>query len=190
MYAMRFPSEDVSKLTLQQLRGREGSRVREIYRKLSKQYDVSWSGREYNPEDFFESNAVNQALSAGHVCLYGLAHAVIVALGCSPGLGFVHVGHELSFVYDLADLYKAEVTIPIAFEAASQDLPDLPAYVRRKTRDAMVEKHILERMIHDLHYLLADEGEEAGEEESVVYLWDNIRDTVPNATSYRMGDTS
>ena len=179
MYAMRFPSEDVSKLTLQQLRGREGSRVREIYRKLSKQYDVSWSGREYNPEDFFESNAVNQALSAGHVCLYGLAHAVIVALGCSPGLGFVHVGHELSFVYDLADLYKAEVTIPIAFEAASQDLPDL-----------MVKKHILERMIHDLHYLLADEGGETGEEESAVYLWDNIRDTVPNATSYRMGDTS
>ena len=81
------------------------------------------------------------------------------------------------------------MTIPIAFEAASQDLPDLPAYVRRKTRDAMVEKHILERMIHDLHYLLADEGEEAGEEESAVYLWDNIRDTVPNATSYRMGDT-
>ena len=189
MYAMRFPSEDVSKLTLQQLRGREGSRVREIYRKLSKQYDVSWSGREYNPEDFFESNAVNQALSAGHVCLYGLAHAVIVALGCSPGLGFVHVGHELSFVYDIADLYKAEVTIPIAFEAASQDLPDLPAYVRRKTRDAMVEQHILERMIRDLHYLLADKGEEAGEEESAVYLWDNIRDTVPNATSYRMGDT-
>ena len=54
----------------------------------------------------------------------------------------------------------------------------------------MVEQRILERMIRDLHYLLADEGEEAGEEESAVYLWDNIRDTVPNATSYRMGDTS
>ena len=65
-----------------------------------------------------------------HACLYGLAHAVIVALGCAPGLGFVHVGHECSFVYDIADLYKAEVTIPIAFEVATQAPEDLPAVVR------------------------------------------------------------
>ena len=186
MYEMRFPNEDVSRLTLQQLRGREGSRVREIYRKLAKQYGISWHGREYNPNDFYESNAVNQALSAGHACLYGLAHAVIVALGCSPGLGFVHVGHELSFVYDLADLYKAEVTIPIAFEAASQGLPDLPAYVRRKTRDAMTEGHILERMVHDLHDLLEIEEAEA----DVVELW-NYRDgTVKNGISYKADEKS
>ena len=186
MYEMRFPNEDVSRLTLQQLRGREGSRVREIYRKLAKQYGISWHGREYNPDDFYESNAVNQALSAGHACLYGLAHAVIVALGCAPGLGFVHVGHELSFVYDLADIYKVEVTIPIAFEAASQDLPDLPAYVRRKTRDAMTEGHILERMVHDLHYLLEIEEVEA----DVVELW-NYRDgTVKNGISYKADEES
>ena len=186
MYEMRFPNEDVSRLTLQQLRGREGSRVREIYRKLAKQYGISWHGREYNPDDFYESNAVNQALSAAHACLYGLAHAVIVALGCSPGLGFVHVGHELSFVYDLADLYKAEVTIPIAFEAASQGLPDLPAYVRRKTRDAMTEGHILERMVHDLHDLLEIEEAEA----DVVELW-NYRDgTVKNGISYKADEKS
>ena len=186
MYEMRFPNEDVSRLTLQQLRGREGSRVREIYRKLAKQYGISWHGREYNPNDFYESNAVNQALSAGHACLYGLAHAVIVALGCSPGLGFVHVGHELSFVYDLADLYKAEVTIPIAFEAASQDLPDLPAYVRRKTRDAMTEGHILERMVHDLHDLLEIEEAEA----DVVELWNYREGTVKNGISYKADDES
>ena len=63
---------------------------------------------------------MNQALSAGNACLYGLAHAVITALGCSPGLGFIHVGHECSFVYDVADLYKAEITIPIAFEMAAK----------------------------------------------------------------------
>ena len=89
-----------------------------------------------------------------HACLYGLAHAVIVALGCAPGLGFVHVGHECSFVYDIADLYKAEVTIPIAFEVAAQAPEDLPAVVRRRVRDAMVEHHILERMVHDIRWLL------------------------------------
>ena len=94
--------------------------------------------------DFASGDPVNQALSAAHACLYGLAHAVIVALGCAPGLGFVHVGHECSFVYDIADLYKAEVTIPIAFELAAQAPEDLPAVVRRRVRDAMVEHHILD----------------------------------------------
>lgn len=95
-----------------------------------------------------------------HACLYGLAHAVIVALGCAPGLGFVHVGHECSFVYDIADLYKAEVTIPIAFEVAAQAPEDLPAVVRRRVRDAMVEHHILERMVHDIRWLLLTEEEQ------------------------------
>ena len=115
MYCMRFPNEDVSKLTLQQLRGREGARIRAVYREMSHKWDVEWKGREYDPDNFQDGSPVNQALSAGHACLYGLAHAVIEALGCSPGLGFVHVGHENSFVYDIADLYKAEVTIPLAF---------------------------------------------------------------------------
>ena len=95
-----------------------------------------------------------------HACLYGLAHAVIVALGCAPGLGFVHVGHECSFVYDIADLYKAEVTIPIAFEVAAHAPEDLPAVVRRRVRDAMVEHHILERMVHDIRWLLLTEEEQ------------------------------
>lgn len=95
-----------------------------------------------------------------HACLYGLARAVIVALGCAPGLGFVHVGHECSFVYDIADLYKAEVTIPIAFEVAAQAPEDLPAVVRRRVRDAMVEHHILERMVHDIRWLLLTEEEQ------------------------------
>ena len=95
-----------------------------------------------------------------HACLYGLAHAVIVALGCAPGLGFVHVGHECSFVYDIADLYKADVTIQIAFEVAAQAPEDLPAVVRRRVRDAMVEHHILERMVHDIRWLLLTEEEQ------------------------------
>ena len=104
MYQMRFPGEDVSRLTMQQLRGREGARIRKVYRILSKETGVEWDKRTYNPQDYDDSNDINKALSAAHTCLYGIAHSVIVALGCSPGLGFVHVGHERSFVYDLADL--------------------------------------------------------------------------------------
>ena len=165
------------------LRGREGSRVRQVYRKASKDSGVPWSGRLYRPEDFASGDAVNQALSAGHACLYGLAHAVIVALGCAPGLGFVHVGHECSFVYDIADLYKAEVTIPIAFEVAAQAPEDLPAVVRRRVRDAMVEHHILERMVHDIRYLLLN-TDEPEQEPEVVYLWDDRIGTVANGINY------
>jgi CRISPR-associated protein Cas1 len=123
---MRFPGEDVSKLTMQQLRGREGARVRKAYYAASKKTGISWDGRDYDPQHFETGSPVNQALTAGNACLYGLAHAVIFALGCSPGLGFVHVGHENSFVYDIADLYKAELVIPLAFEVAAENPLDLP----------------------------------------------------------------
>ena len=182
MYQLRFPDEDVSHLTMQQLRGREGSRTRNAYRKAAKETGVPWNGRLYRPDDFASGDSVNQALSAGHACLYGLAHAVIVALGCAPGLGFVHVGHERSFVYDIADLYKAETTIPIAFEVAAQNPEDLPSAVRRRVRDAMVERHILERMVHDIRWLLQPEAEPAQEE--AVYLWDNHLGKVANGINY------
>lgn len=181
MYQMRFPDEDVSALTMQQLRGREGARVRDIYRRQSAKWHVPWNGRQYAPEDYEAGDAVNQALSAGHACLYGLAHAVIAALGCSPGLGFVHVGHESSFVYDIADLYKAETTIPVAFEIAAQDVEDIGSAVRRRMREEMMKHHLLERMTHDIQALLHAEEEAA--EADLVRLWDE-NGTVQNATSY------
>lgn len=183
MYQLRFPDENVAHLTMQQLRGREGSRVRNVYRAYAKETGVAWSGRVYNPDDFSSGDAVNQALSAGHACLYGLAHAVIVALGCAPGLGFIHVGHERSFVYDIADLYKSEITIPIAFQTAAEAPEDLPAIVRRRVRDAMVSVRILERMVHDIRWLLSP-AEESMELEEAIYLWDNQRGVVSNGINY------
>ena len=185
MYQMRFPEDDVSGLTMQQLRGREGARVRRIYRQASEKWNIPWNGRQYDPEDYAAGDPVNQALSAGHACLYGLAHAVIAALGCSPGLGFVHVGHECSFVYDVADLYKAETTIPIAFEIAAQNAPDIGAAVRRRMRDEMMRLHLLERMTKDIQFLLNEE--ETPLEADVVRLWDESG-TVKNATSYGKED--
>ena len=185
MYQMRFPEDDVSGLTMQQLRGREGARVRRIYRQASEKWNIPWNGRQYDPEDYAAGDPVNQALSAGHACLYGLAHAVIAALGCSPGLGFVHVGHECSFVYDVADLYKAETTIPIAFEIAAQNAPDIGAAVRRRMRDEMMRLHLLERMTKDIQFLLNEE--ETPLEANVVRLWDESG-TVKNATSYGKED--
>lgn len=183
MYQLRFPDEDVSKLTMQQLRGREGSRIRNLYKQLARQWNVAWDGRVYSPDDYEGGNPINKALSAGHACLYGLAHAVICAIGCSPGLGFVHVGHELSFVYDVADLYKAEVTIPIAFEAASNEVEDIGRETRRRVRDAFKDGHILERMVHDIKWLLND-GFSEEDYQSTLYLWDNVDGNQEHGVSY------
>lgn len=189
MYQLRFPDENVEGFTMQQLRGREGSRIRAVYREASKKYGIPWTGREYAPDDFLAGDPVNQALSAAHACLYGLAHAVITALGCSPGLGFVHVGHERSFVYDVADLYKAEITIPLSFEIAAEDPPDLPGTVRRRTRDAMTKNKILQRMIRDINWLLSDKKEVPLLDDNTIFLWDDVFGTVPNGISYTVNRT-
>lgn len=188
MYQMRFPNEDVSGLTMQQLRGREGSRIRSVYRRCSKEFGIPWSGREYKPDDFNDATPVNQALSAGHVCLYGVAHSVIVALGCSPALGFVHTGHERSFVYDIADLYKAEITIPLAFRVAQENPEDIGSVMRRRTRDAVSSAHLLETMVRDIKHLLL--GDDEAEEELAVdevLLWDEKGRSVESGVSYGGG---
>lgn len=185
MYGMRFPGEDVSHYTMQQLRGREGARIRTLYRRLSKQYKVPWKGREYNPDDFADASPINQALSAAHVCLYGLVHSVIAALGCSPALGFVHEGHERSFVYDIADLYKADVTIPLAFEIAASPPDDIGAETRRRTRDAFLDGKLMERCARDIRMLLLEEPE--AEEETdfeTLFLWDERHPAVDFGVSY------
>lgn len=182
MYAMRFPNEDVSGLTTQQLRGREGSRIKKVYKQSSEKWGVEWNGREYDPDDFTSSDVINQALSAAHACLYGLAHAVICAIGCSPALGFVHVGHECSFVYDIADLYKAEVTVPVAFEIAAEQTTDISRAVRLRVRDEMVRIHLLEKMVHDIKFLLNPENYQ--NDEKVMYLWDDKAGTVDYGKQY------
>ena len=173
MYQLRFPDEDVSALTMQQLRGREGARIRKVYRHWSKEAGVEWKRREFDPDDFDTGSEINKALSAAHVCLYGVAHAVIVALGCSPGLGFVHTGHERSFVYDIADLYKAELSIPVAFKTAAMHPDDIGSVTRKNMRDALYDLSIMRRMVKDITGLFSagiDQDESFGDD---LKLWDD-----------------
>ena len=185
MYQMRF-SEDVSNLTMQQLRGREGGRVRTLYRRLAKEYGVEWERREYNPDDFLGGTPINQALSAAHQSLYGLVYSVIVALGLSPGLGFVHTGHDLSFVYDIADLYKAETTIPIAFQVVSQikENEDLGRIVRLRVRDSFVDGKLMSKVVQDLQILLGLDMSEDCMQVDNLNLWDDKERLVKFGVNY------
>lgn len=175
MYAWRFPDDDTNGLTMQQLRGREGARVRRVYRYWSEQTGVPWTRRSYNPNDFGDGDPINQSLSAAHACLYGIVHAAIVALGCAPGLGFVHTGNSWSFVYDIADLYKAEITIPVAFQVTAkyEKDQDIGAITRRAVRDRIRGEKIMQRVARDIQRLLVpDEIPEEILESTDMMLWD------------------
>ena len=189
MYQMRFKDENVENLTMQQLRGSEGSRVRGVYRKYSKEYEIKWQGRNYKVEDFKDSDLINQALSACNVCLYGICQSVIQALGMSSGLGFVHTGHDKSFVYDIADLYKAEITIPLAFKITSEfeSSEDISRECRLAMRDIIREKKLVSKINKDLQYLMELDNEEVFEFDNI-YLWDEKEGHVAYGISYEERD--
>jgi CRISP-associated protein Cas1 len=187
MYQMRFPDDDVSKLTMQQLRGREGARVRRMYREHSHRTGVEWTRRNYDVDNWEADDAINQALSAAHAALYGVVHAVIVALGCSPALGFIHTGHHRSFVYDIADLYKSDVSVPVAFDVAADCSGGLGAETRRRMRDRLHDGKLLTRCAGDIQTLLlgaSGEDADAQLEAEVLSLWDDRGGAVPAGVLY------
>jgi CRISP-associated protein Cas1 len=181
MYAMRFPDEDVSTATMQQLRGREGARVKKIYRAESRRTGVRWKGREYVPGQLVGDD-VNLLLSAGHNCLYGICHAAIVGLGASPALGFVHTGGATSFVLDIADLYKAEYTIPLAFDLVAAGRTSLRD-ARTTFRDIVADGHLMARIVRDIKDLLMGDNREVADEDAQ-HLWDEQAGVVPSGVNW------
>ena len=154
MYRMRFDDEIDPTFTIEQLRGMEGVRVRETYARMARETGLEWSGRSYDRGSWKSADPVNRALSCANSCLYGLCHAAILSTGYSPGLGFIHTGKQLSFVYDIADLYKVDITIPIAFRAAIDKPSNLERSVRLSCRDAFRDHKLLARVIPDIQKAL------------------------------------
>jgi len=155
MYHYRFNYTLPSDLTLPQIRGKEGVRVRDAYAKASQKYGVQWNGRHYDRGSWGSTDPINRALSAANALLNGLCHAAIVSGGFSPGLGFIHTGKQLSFVYDVADLYKVEITIPIAFATVAESKEKVESRVRTACRQTFKETKLLQRILPDLDRLLA-----------------------------------
>ncbi|SNT32892.1 type I-E CRISPR-associated endonuclease Cas1e [Actinacidiphila glaucinigra] len=188
MYRCRFPDEDPSGLTRQELLGREGRRMKDCYRAQAQRTGVSWNGRRYTPGDFTSGDAVNQAITAAAQAMYGVAHAVVSALGCSPALGFVHSGHEMSFVLDIADLYKTEVGIPVAFDVAAESPEDVGPRTRRALRDQIHHLRLLDRIVADIHNLLAPDGSasKASDDPDVVRLHTDHDQRVAAGVNYAL----
>lgn len=172
MYQFRFQEELPADLTLQQIRGLEGVRVRTLYSHLSKATGVEWKGRNYKQEDWNDTNLINQALSIANSCLYAVCQAALTSVGYSPALGFIHTGKPLSFIYDVADMYKAETSIPAAFEAVADTYFDLEEIVRRKCREKFHQARLMKRIVQDVDKVLLYAGADEMAE-PVCFLWDD-----------------
>lgn len=155
LYALRFPKDAITPhTTLKQLRGMEGARMRHTYAEMSKNTGIPWQGRMVGKGKWEQADPVNRALSSANAALYGICHAAIVALGYSPAVGFIHTGKQLSFVYDIADLYKTIVSIPAAFATAAVNPDNVESYSRQLCRDAFREQKILEHIVADIETVL------------------------------------
>jgi CRISPR-associated protein Cas1 len=160
MYRHRFNYTLSTDLTLPQIRGKEGVCVREAYAQASKKYGVEWHGRNYNRGSWGSTDPINRALSAANALLNGICHAAIVSGGYSPGLGFIHTGKQLSFVYDIADLYKVDLTIPIAFATIAESTDKVESRVRTACRQKFKDEKLLQRLLPDIDALLEVTAEE------------------------------
>jgi CRISP-associated protein Cas1 len=163
MFKLRFGVEPPARRSVEQLRGMEGARVREMYKQLARLHGVKWDARRYDPDAWDLADVPNRCLSAGTACLYGLCEAAILAAGYAPAIGFLHRGKPLSFVYDIADIFKFETVVPAAFAVAArvqrgQSGQPIERQVRIGCRDAFRRSNLLDRIIPTIGELLAASG--------------------------------
>ena len=176
MYQFRFSEHLSSQLTLQQIRGKEGVRVRDAYQEFARQYGVAWHGRSYDRKSWESADPVNKALSAANSALYAVVSAGLHSLGYSLSLGFIHTGKQLSFVYDVADLFKTETSIPAAFEAAAQGDHRVEFGARSIFRDRAAHDHLQDRLVKAVSGLFSGNGPATKgdnlETSKPAHLWD------------------
>ena len=177
MYELRFEEPAPKKRSVDQLRGIEGARVKKLYEQMAKRYNVPWNRRAYKPDDWNASDDINRCLSSATSCLYGITEAAVLAAGYAPAIGFIHWGKALSFVYDIADIFKFQTVIPIAFKIASKGISTQPDRdVRLACRDMFREQKILDKIIPTI-----DEVLKAGEIEPPEMPEESIPPAIPAA---------
>lgn len=155
MYEVRFGEPAPQRRSVEQLRGIEGARVREMYKLIAKRYGVKWNLRRYDPDNWDSADIPNKCLSAATACLYGITEAAVLAAGYAPAIGFIHTGKPLSFVYDIADLFKFDTVVPVAFRIAAKQSKDADRQVRLACRDMFRESRLLDRIIPAIEEILA-----------------------------------
>ncbi len=155
MFQFRFPELDLSDKSLHEMMGMEGIRVKNLYRECANKYGVDWKQRSFRPGALDFSDTTNKIITCCNAALYGVITSIVAALGLSPRVGFIHSGSPLPFVYDIADLYKAEISFDLAFKL-TKDMGGI--YIKENVANAfinrVIDNFILERCVKDICYLL------------------------------------
>jgi len=179
MYELRFGEAAPARRSVEQLRGIEGARVRETYKLLARQFGVSWRRRDYDTNEWDRGDIPNRCLSAATACLYGITEAAVLAAGYAPAVGFIHTGKPLSFVYDIADLFKFEAIVPLAFRIAAKEPFEPEREVRLACRDLFRSSKLLGRIIPTIEDVLA-----AGEVLPPSAPEESVPPAIPNPESF------
>ncbi len=155
MYELRFGEKAPAKRSVNQLRGIEGVRVRKLYQLIARQYGVKWNTRNYDYSQWGSGDLPNRCLSSATACLYGICEAAILAAGYAPAVGFIHTGKPQSFVYDIADIFKFDTVVPVAFRIAARNPAQPEREVRIACRDTFRQSKLLNRIIPTIEKVLA-----------------------------------
>lgn len=162
MYAWRL-GEVLPHRDLDVLPGIEGARMNETYRLLAQSPSIAWKGRRYDRADPVAADLPNQALNHAASAVEAAAAIAVAATATIPQLGFIHEDPGQSFVLDVADLYRAEITIPCAFraakQAASRPSDSIERITRQLTGDAFARQQVIPVMIDRIKALI--EGRDA-----------------------------
>jgi CRISP-associated protein Cas1 len=162
MYAWRFgrvlPHKDISVL-----RGIEGARIKETYRLVADQFGVKWEGRHYDRQSPTAADIPNQAINHASTFVEAAADVAVAAVGALPPLGFIHEDSSNAFTLDVADLYRAEITLPLAFRIAKRAISDPSLHLERELRKEagriFHKQQLIPKMIDRIKELLGvDDG--------------------------------
>jgi CRISPR-associated protein Cas1 len=156
MYEIRFGEAPPQRRSVEQLRGIEGARVKKVYQLLAQRHGVKWHGRKYDPKDWDKGDIANQCVSAATACLYGITEAV----------------------YDIADLFKFDTVVPVAFKIAARSPSQPDKEVRHACRDIFRETRLLKQIIPAIEEVLA-----AGEIEPPKPPEESVPPAIPNPES-------
>lgn len=146
LYAWRFgrilPHHDI-----ETLRGIEGARIKEAYRLVAQRFDIDWQGRRYDRDNPNAADFPNQALNHAATFVEAAADIAVAAVGSLPPLGFIHEDSSNAFTLDIADLYRVDVTLPLAFGAVKALQTNKGASIEREVRKRAAKLFRQEKLI-------------------------------------------
>lgn len=156
MYALRL-GEILPHRDIEVQRGIEGGRVKEAYRRLAEEYEIDWRGRRYDRANPSAADPPNQAINHASSAVVAAASIAVQATAAIPQLGFVHEDSSQAFTLDIADLFRDEVTLRIAFGAVKESASSqrtLEQLVRRHANAAFAKDDVIPTMIDRIKTLM------------------------------------